>query len=150
MQTVNVKVPIWAKDIEDQGVLCLIAFIYRVSVQHGYHDWGMYKSDVSTILGKKLLMKDWITKEWPECKQWLTITPTTIGKTYLKLKEIKTSFGAKENSTEMITLTDPRAVLIWVYLLGAFNRNLITDEVFPKHEHGMFREDRLLFNYFGK
>ena len=139
---VEVIIPTWAKDIEDQNFICFIAFLYRINIHYGYDTYGMVKSDINTILATKIEVEKYIFSNWPIAKNWLTIQNTAYSMVNITLKEQFREIKAGINATSRYELTDQRALLIWVYLLGAFNRNLLTDKPFPYNtKYHMFESE---------
>ena len=147
-QPLKVKVPYWAKDIKHEGILLLIAFMYRINTQYGPDRYTMQTSDVNTIIGMKTMNLDkFIYKICPEAKNWLYIDWTNAGFYFIELKH-QARCKEQMQVTEWVWIEDERLVRVWCYLLGAFRHHLITEDPFSsKNRSGMFTSDSTLFKY---
>jgi hypothetical protein len=120
----EVAIPWWAADEQDQDYILFLAFIYKLGIAYGFRQiFTVYDSDVRMILGKTAMVP---RLEIPK-KSWSKYVQ--VGQAYddrsaykLKLVDPERQDSKRSYTAE---LTDPRCQLIWVYLLGAFNNNLV-------------------------
>ena len=128
-----VKVPIFAEQLEDEGLLTLLAFCTRIADRYGYQEtYSLHIDDVTRICNKR---KDglavWIQSD-PILNEWLD-----VGHLYddvlifhWRREPPKHKFGKASRNTNLIEkeLVDHRQQMIWAYLLGCLNTNLLLDE----------------------
>ena len=128
-----VKVPIFAEQLEDEGLLTLLAFCTRIADRYGYQEtYSIHVDDVTRICNKR---KDglavWIQSD-PILNEWLD-----VGQLYddvlifhWRREPPKHKFGKASRNTNLIEkeLVDHRQQMIWAYLLGCLNTNLLLDE----------------------
>ena len=147
---VEVIVPYWAKDIDNDDVLVFIAFMHRMNLAYGEGEYSMCVSDVNTIVGKKITTNNWVYKAYPETKEWLKIRKGVNKMMRVELIKYTAAPSKGQALTATKEITIPRSVMVWVYLLGAFKRNLVTDDPFTwkQPKSNLAKEDRVLFNYF--
>ena len=130
----DIKVPKWATTIKDEGVLTFVAFAYRMCRLNGFDTtYTLHIDDLVRITNKRSGgLLDWL-REFPEVSDNIE-----VGKLYdtvvcfsLKepvLKQHKHAGRPKKEYMWPIELKEDRQKLIWMYLLGCLNQNLITGE----------------------
>lgn len=147
--TLKVKVPYWAKDIEHEGVLMFIAFMYRMSLQYGYDEFTVTKRDTNMIVGEQNKgVIDFLYEIAPEAKPWLRLRWTALHYNHVQLKEYKRHFSPENLATVWVEISNERQIRVWCFLLGAFRHHLLTDDVFDTRKgHTMSTTDQTLFKY---
>ena len=130
----EIKVPKWATTIKDEGVLTFVAFADRMCRLNGFDTtYTLHIDDLVRITNKRSGgLLDWL-REFPEVSDNIE-----VGKLYdtvvcfsLKepvLKQHKHAGRPKKEYMWPIELKEDRQKLIWMYLLGCLNQNLITGE----------------------
>ena len=130
----EIKLPKWATTIKDEGVLTFVAFAYRMCRLNGFDTtYTLHIDDLVRITNKRSGgLLDWL-REFPEVSDNIE-----VGKLYdtvvcFSLKEpvLKQHAHAGRPKKEYmwpIELKEDRQKLIWMYLLGCLNQNLITGE----------------------
>jgi len=123
----QVDVPWWAADEQDQEYILFLAFLYKLGVAYGFRKiFTIYDSDVRLMLGVTGLHPDLMLEE-KEYSRYLQIGNAYDDRCVYKMKLVdpERQDSRRSHTTE---LTDPRCQLIWLYLLGAFNNNLVERE----------------------
>ena len=130
----EIKVPKWATTIKDEGVLTFVAFADRMCRLNGFDTtYTLHIDDLVRMTNKRSGgLLDWL-REFPEVSDNIE-----VGKLYdtvvcfsLKepvLKQHKHAGRPKKEYMWPIELKEDRQKLIWMYLLGCLNQNLITGE----------------------
>lgn len=130
----EIKLPKWATTIKDEGVLTFVAFADRMCRLNGFDTtYTLHIDDLVRITNKRSGgLLDWL-REFPEVSDNIE-----VGKLYdtvvcfsLKepvLKQHKHAGRPKKEYMYPIELKEDRQKLIWMYLLGCLNQNLITGE----------------------
>ena len=130
----EIKVPKWATTIKDEGVLTFVAFAHRMCRLNGFDTtYTLHIDDLVRITNKRSGgLLDWL-REFPEVSDNIE-----VGKLYdtvvcfsLKepvLKQHKHAGRPKKEYMWPMELKEDRQKLIWMYLLGCLNQNLITGE----------------------
>ena len=128
-----IKIPMWAKSIKDDGVACFLAFAQRMCELHGYDTpYFMHKDDVTRIINKRADgLEDWL-------RRFNCIDDNMkIGKVLdhvvvfsMPAPNRISTLGTPYRHTKQADykLTDERQKLVWMYLLGCLNVNLIAPE----------------------
>jgi hypothetical protein len=145
----RVKVPYWAKDIEDQGILCLVAFMYKISEKYGYDTYTITKKDVNMMVGTRVgkTLKE-LHDRAPILKFWLNLQWTTLHFLQVNLKVYRRNWNEENKSSEWVTIEDERTIRVWCYILGAWRHHLITDDPFKSSiKAAMHNNDQKLFQY---
>ena len=140
---IKIKVPQWV-DTDDEGICMLFAFIRRLTLQWPNTPLDMYGYDMRRIMDREendlhLLLNEVIDLKYCKiaklnrehfvffCKGW--------------------KYGIKE-----VTISNPRSLMVWAYLTGCSNYNLIEGD----HNEGplhrppytpMYAYDREMFAY---
>ena len=120
----QVKIPWWAKDEQDQNIILFLATLYKLSTVYGFkHFYRLYNTDVRTILGIENTDPNTVFKQ----KYWykyLNIANTGYNSAAYRLEKIRHNPNAKETFVR-VNLTDERCRLVYIYLMGCFNNNLV-------------------------
>ncbi|MAO20385.1 MAG: hypothetical protein CMJ25_06485 [Phycisphaerae bacterium] len=139
----KIDVPAWTKDIKDEGVLLFIAFADRLADMNGYDvRYTMEISDVTRICNKRSHgMEDWFRS------YDVIYDNMIIGRPFASVLsfEFKKSHltGTKGSTYKMkrpprikYNIKKSRAKLVWMYLLGCLNNNLIGTDTNPDVQLG--------------
>jgi len=120
----TVEVPYWSIDEDDQAYILFLAFLYKLGVAYGHSKlFFVYDADVRIMLGKKNFAPklDLANKSW---SRYLQVGQVLDEKSSFKMKNTNLNqHSAKRSITK--ELTDPRCQMIWIYLTGCFNNNLV-------------------------
>ena len=148
--TLQIKVPYWAKDIQHEGVLMFLGFMHRINTQYGEDQYTLQNSDINMMIGNKGMNHDmFIYKLCPEAKDYLKLRWTANGWSIVELKPM-TAGGANKGvkTTELVEIKDERQIRVWCYLLGAFRNHLLKESPFRDPNYSvMFNGDQNLFKY---
>lgn len=129
----TVEVPYWAEDEQDQNFILLLAFLYKLGIAYGHSKlYLVYDSDIRMILGKdsiapNLYLKD---KDW---SKYLQVGQALNDKSSFKLKLTNQNQHSARRAVNK-ELTDARCQLLWIYIAGCFNNNLVEQD---KHKKRM-------------
>ena len=123
----RVQIPVWAKDIKDEPLLLLIAFAHRITMKYGHDDWySLHKEDAAVICNKRAQgLVNWLQEQDTGLMEF--------GEPYdhaliFKMPYIPTR-GGRTKSVEYIEFSRERERLIWMYILGCVNHNILQDKV---------------------
>jgi len=128
-----VNVPQFAEQLEDEGLLTLVAFCTRIAERYGYQEtYTMHIDDVIRICNKR---KDgvaaWIQSN-PLVNEWLDVGHLydDVLVFHWRRTPPKHKYGKASRNTQLIEreLKDNRQQLIWAYILGCLNNNVLLDE----------------------
>ena len=121
----EVRIPEYAKDYHDEGIVTFIAFAMRVSERYGFNQWySVSKEDLAIICNKRQSgLIEWLRD--------IGVGPIQLGDILehtcmFRMPHLKT--GGQTKSHANYQLKDPRQQLVWMYLVGVFNHNLLTDK----------------------
>lgn len=127
----EIRVPGWAKDIKDEGVLTFLAFAKRMADQHGWDEWyNMHETDAGRICNKRIEgLIPWL-QTYDEIYKHMEIGKPLAGSLIFKFKKDQpkcsnVGIAARTNSFHCTVLKSDRARITWSYLLGCTNNNLI-------------------------
>ena len=151
--THTLKVPHWAADITDDGMLSMIAFHSHVNRTYGPNEWYNYSSrDVNTILGISLSQhQKWMANKFPSLVDWVEWANLKGGEVMLKMDGYSNGDAPSGYYTE-VEISDERCIRVWCYLLGCMNRHLVTPDS-PSKKSGFlagtygYLQDTQLFKY---
>lgn len=121
----QITIPDFGKDIEDEGLLIFLAFVFKVTSKYGHEHWYTNaQEDIGCMSNKTSL----------NLAEWLRSCPAIndnmqIGDPYSHIIAWKLKKRVYKNGTCQVELSSERAKLIWIYLLGCMNNNLLTDEM---------------------
>jgi len=115
---VKIKVPKWV-NTDDEGICMLFSFLRKLSIQHPDTPLDMYGYDMRRIMDREendlhLLLQDYVDPKY--CK-------------IAKLSREHFVFYMKESikGLRVVTISSQRALLVWAYLSGCTNWNLIEE-----------------------
>ncbi len=123
----RVQIPYWARDIKDEAILLLIAFGHRITMKYGHDTWyTLHKEDAGIICNKRA---DGLVN-------WLNAQDTGLmefGEPYnhtliFRMPYLPKSGGRGKNMMD-IEFSEERERLIWMYILGCINHNILQDGV---------------------
>lgn len=121
----EVRIPEYAKDYHEEGIVTFIAFAMRVSERYGFDTWyTISKEDLSVICNKRQSgLIEWLRD--------IGVGPIQLGDILehtcmFKMPSLKGGGRIKSHAT--YELKDQRQQLVWMYLIGVFNHNLLTDK----------------------
>ena len=128
----KIDVPSWTKDIEDEGVLLFIAFADRLASMNGYDvRYTMEVSDVTRMCNKRSHgLEGWLRS------YDVIYSNMRIGRPFpnvfsfeFRKKHYYAHKGGEYKPTKpsriKYNIKSDRAKLVWMYLLGCLNNNLI-------------------------
>jgi len=135
----DIKIPSGFEHIKDEGVLMFLAFAQRVCERYGFDDWyTLSKEDCAIICNKN---GDGLVK-------WLhrfDLKGFEIGDPYSHTMMFKLRnpmvFPRNVKQVEWFRPTDERGKLVWMYIIGCVNHNLLTDEL-PNHSDSNYKHRR--------
>jgi len=121
----KVRIPQWASDYKDEGIITFIAFAMRVSERYGFDEWySVNKEDLSIICNKRQSgLIEWLREVGVGDIEVGDILEHTC---MFKMPMIERCRRTKTHNT--YELKDPRQKMVWMYLLGAFNYNMLTNK----------------------
>ena len=121
----EVRIPEYAKDYHEEGIVTFIAFAMRVSERYGFDTWyTISKEDLSVICNKRHSgLIEWLRD--------IGVVPIELGDILehtcmFRMPSLKGGGRVKSHAT--YELKDQRQQLVWMYLVGVFNHNLLTDK----------------------
>ena len=121
----EVRIPEYAKDYHEEGIVTFIAFAMRVSERYGFDTWyTISKEDLAVICNKRQAgIIEWLRD--------IGVGPIELGDILehtcmFRMPRPKT--GGHTKSHAKYELKDQRQQLVWMYLVGVFNHNLLTDK----------------------
>lgn len=141
----KIIVPQWAAGIEDDGILLFVAFAHRVCELYGFNtEYHMAMSDLAKMTNKPHQgVCEWL-RECPQIFDNMEIGNLLDGVAAFEISKPvnghigrarkvgsipKTRIRAKEKDRfTTIELKEERSRLIWIYILGCFNHNLIAPD----------------------
>lgn len=132
----KIRLPYWAKDIKDDGVATFIAFAKKIADVYGY-DIRYYVEidDMVRMVNKRAIGMNSFLTSHPCILENLRTSDVFDAAFTFEFKDQPTYtqvFTKRSQRTVSYTLTTHRAQLVWTYLLGCLNHNLITDKPIVK------------------
>jgi hypothetical protein len=123
----KIQVPTFAEGITDQGVLTFLAFCFRVCEIYGYDSqYYIDTDDASNLCNKSQQgIENWL-RSFPQIAENMRIGKPLNHTIAFTLPQ-RPRQGQRLKCSIETNLTDPRQQMIWSYILGCFNHNLITD-----------------------
>lgn len=141
MEDINIKVPFWAVDIKDEGLIVFIALMVKINHRYGWNEWyNFHKSDVNKVKGGqwniRTLLKPYL--------EWIDIAQPYNEEWQLRMKRVMM------HELVSVPLTNQRHIRVWCYLLGCMNSNLLDKDYYGarppqssafanENEHQLFR-----------
>lgn len=144
-----VDIPWWAENEQDQDLILFLAYIYKLGKVYGHKNtFRLYNTDVRTILGVTHDRIDTYLEKYEWSKYLLTSEMQDNALGYQNTKP-KNRYRKENVNCVSKELTDTRCVLVWVYILGCFNNNLIeTAEHIPTK--GLTKDWQQIFKSYAK
>lgn len=123
----KIQIPYWAKDVKDESILLLIAFGHRVTMKYGHDAWyTLHKEDCGVICNKRADgIVPWLQKQDTGLMEFAEPYNHIM---MFKMPYIPKS-GGRGKSMIDIEFLHERNRLIWMYILGCVNHNIIQDEL---------------------
>ena len=124
----QITIPDFGKDIEDEGLLIFLGFVYKITYKYGYEHWyTTSQEDIGCMSNKNV----------NNLAGWLRSCPAIndnmeIGEAYSHIITWRLKKRARQNGTCKVEISTERAKMIWVYLLGCMNNDLLIDEMYTK------------------
>ena len=129
----EIKIPTWAHCIQDEGVLTFLAFIWRITDIYGEDDYySINTEDIIRMCNRRGNgIVDWL-RSFPDINDNIELGEPFDGIVIFKYKKRQprqshTGRGATLQAWTTCELQQDRQQFVWMYLLGCFNNNLITD-----------------------
>ena len=122
----ELRIPHWAHQHPDEGIMCFIAFAMRVGERYGFNTWyTIHKEDLAIIVNKRPAgLVDWIRNQ--------DVGPIELGDllehTCMFKMPDPSAKGRRIKTHNTHHLVDDRQRLVWVYLIGCLNHNLMAEE----------------------
>jgi hypothetical protein len=134
---IELTLPKYFERVEEDNEILFLAFLYKLGVTYGNKNvFRLYNSDVRTILG----LTGYYPHIWIQEKSWTKWVDTVDMADDAYGYRIRLVRGmGKDANTTIKKITDPRCILIWFYLLGCFNNNLVEDNK-HKTKRGLRKE----------
>jgi hypothetical protein len=133
MTTIKVECPYWSVNEEEQEYILVLAFLYKLGIAYGFRNiFTVYDADVRIMLGKIAISPklDLAKKHW---SKFVQVGQIFDDRSTYKLKFVDPErFDSKRAIIKEIT--GPRCQMIWIYLQGCFNNNLVEK---PEHNKRM-------------
>jgi len=161
----TIDIPVWAKDIKDEGVLLFIAFADRLASMNGYDvRYTMEMSDATRICNKRANgMPAWL-RSYDEIDEHMLIGQpfSDVLSFEFKKQHLRSPSGTKRYNYQMkkpfrtkYNIKKSRYKFVWMYILGCLNNNLIGTESNPiarlsnTFGHSIFKITREAGDYMG-
>ena len=137
----EITIPSQFKDVKQQNDLVFIALLYKLSLTYGKKPlYTLYNTDVRTILGINGYYPHLYIQE-QEWSKWLEMADVADDRYAYRLKRF--SRIGKGDEVAKVMLTDERCVMVWLYLMGCFNNNLVEGRDHKKTK-GLSKEYRTI------
>ena len=121
----KITIPDFGKDIKDEGLIIFLGFVFKVAYKYGYENrYTTAKEDIGCMSNKiSNGLVDWLRSS-PAISDNIE-----IGDSYSHVITWKLKKRPYKNQTCQVEISTERAKLIWIYLLGCMNNNLLIDEL---------------------
>lgn len=141
MKDIKIKVPEWAIDIKDEGLIVFIALLTKINQRYGWDEWyNMHIQDVNKIKGGLMNSK----KLFKPYFKWVEVAQPYNEELQFRMKRVF------NHELVSVVLTDQRHIRVWCYLLGCMNSNLLDKDYYGarppqssaftnENEHQLFR-----------
>lgn len=136
----DIKIPSGFDHIKDEGILMLLAFAQRVSERYGFDDWyTLSKEDCATICNKNGVgLVPWLHS--------FNLEGFEVGDPYSHTMMFKLRnpnlLPRRDKQITWFKPTDERGKLIWMYIIGCVNHNLLVDEMPAQHDDSFYKRRR--------
>ena len=136
----DIKIPSGFDHIKDEGILMFLAFAQRVCERYGYDDWyTLSKEDCAVICNKNGVgLVKWLLRH--------DLEGFEVGDPYSHTMMFKlrnpNKLGRSAQQIDWFTPTEERSKLVWMYIIGCVNHNLLTDEMVTPHSESFYKRRR--------
>ena len=142
MEDIKIKVPYWATDIKDEGLIVFIALLARINKKYGWYEWyNFHLTDCNKVIGNR--SKPY-TKMFASLDEWIEYAQPFNNEVQFKMKKVA------NDELVSYTLKSQRHIRVWCYLLGCMNGNLLDEDKYAsrppqltsfvnENEHQLFR-----------
>jgi hypothetical protein len=131
---IEIKIPKWADKYKDEGLLTFLAFVWRITDTYGEEDWYTINVDDLTRICNKRAdgLVEWL-RSHTLIHDNLELGQPLDGVVIFKWRVQQPRVGTHGRNyyrmgSTTAKLTDTRQQMVWMYLLGCFNTNLITED----------------------
>lgn len=122
---IEITVPKYFENVEKENDLLFLAFLYKLGILYGNKNiFNIYNKDAKSILGIDGYYPHIYIQEQPWSK-WVDLADVSDEGYGYRIKTIR-GLGKAANTVTKV-LTDERCIMVWIYLLGCFNNNLVED-----------------------
>ncbi len=123
----RVQIPYWARDVKDEAILLLIAFGHRITMKYGHDTWyTLHKEDAGIICNKRADgLVNWLQEQDTGLMEFGEPYNHTM---IFRMPYIPKSGGRGKNMMD-IEFSQERERLIWMYILGCINHNILQDSI---------------------
>ena len=121
----KIRVPYFAQEWRDEGILTFAAFALRVCERYGYDEWyTLHAEDLSVMCNKRRSgIVPWLRQ--------VGVGDIQLGEPFEHTLMFKLPQPTKVRSDRRISYVDiksERQQQIWMYTMGCLNHNLMTDK----------------------
>ena len=147
MNKYSVEIPWWAANEEREEWILFLAFLYKLGQAYGFKNtYNLYDTDIRMLLQiAAWKMPEDVIDQSPY-KEWIfarTLKTKTTGIRLMIPRWEGKTMSCKKH------LTEDKYILMWVYVMGAFNNNLVEDQ-YHKDRMGLSREWKNIFSSDGE
>jgi hypothetical protein len=143
---IEITIPRYFENVENENELLFLAYLYKLGLTYGNKNiFKLYNTDIRSILGIEGYFPHIYIQE-REWSKWIDMADVAEDAYGYRIKLVRGQ--GKDANTVTKTLTDERCVMVWIYLLGCFNNNLVEQEG-HKTRKGLYgKYKRILTNGF--
>jgi hypothetical protein len=130
----EIRIPEWAHTIKDEGALTFLAFVHRITDIYGEDDYySINDEDLIKMCNKRGNgLVEWL-RRFKAIEKNIEFGEPFEGVIIFKYKKRQarsaaTGRMATRQAYAIYELQDVRQQMVWMYLLGCFNNNLITKD----------------------
>ena len=130
----KINAPLWIKSYTDDHMKVFLWFCHRMATQHGFNTWyGLHTDDIVRMCNKRNKgLVEWLRETTAHSKR-IEFGQTHNLEIVFLVKPIVRERRAGRPHAEKLhptVITDPRAQMVYMYLLGCLNNNLLGDHSF--------------------
>ncbi len=141
MEDIKIKVPNWAEDIKDEGLIVFIALLTKINYRYGWDEYyNFHVPDVNKVKGSLGNIRTMLDPY----KEWIEYAQPYNGEIQFRMKRVF------KHHLISYPMTDARHIRVWCYLLGCMNNNMLDKEYYGarppqssaftnENEHQLFR-----------
>jgi len=136
----DIKIPSGFDHIEDEGILTFLAFAQRVCERYGFDDWyTLSKEDCAVICNKNGVgLVPWLLRH--------NLEGFEVGDPYshtmmFRLRD-PNKLSRRQKQIAWFKPKDERTKLVWMYIIGCVNHNLLTDDLAAHHDDSFYKRRR--------